>query len=298
MDRIIRVLACIFLSLTLATAASAGEAVFYYHTDPGGTPLAMTDAGRQVVWQADYMPFGEEDLITGTIENDHKFVGKEQDPETGLYYFGARYMEPMIGRFMSPDSVGAVDAMTGRINEKVLLNSQRLNPYAYGLNNPHKYVDQDGKFAVVPLAIPAIVAYGPAVVAAVDAAVITAVAYVAARTAVEVYNASKEGAHEESKGGRHGGEEHREAVKERAQQLKDEGHDIIAGGGEKPERAVTTPEGKRRFPDISTRGPDGEVYHENVGKQTKSGEPVSRERKALQDIDRATGKKTGFTPYN
>ncbi len=147
MDKIIRVLACIFLSLTLATASSAGEAVFYYHTDPAGTPLAMTDAGGRVVWQADYMPFGEEDLITGTIENDHKFVGKEQDSETGLYYFGARYMEPAIGRFMSPDPVGAIDSHSGSINQRILLNPQRLNYYAYGLNNPYKYIDSDGNQA-------------------------------------------------------------------------------------------------------------------------------------------------------
>ncbi len=144
MDKIMRVLACIFLSLTLATAASAGEAVFYYHTDPAGTPLAMTDAGRRVVWQADYMPFGEEDLITGTIENGHKFVGKEQDSETGLYYFGARYMEPAIGRFMSPDPVGAVDTNNGNLNGKILLNPQGFNRYAYALNNPYRYLDPDG----------------------------------------------------------------------------------------------------------------------------------------------------------
>jgi RHS repeat-associated protein len=144
MDKIIRVLACIFLSLTLVTAASAGEAVFYYHTDPAGTPLAMTDARGQVAWQADYMPFGEEDLVTGTIENDHKFIGKEQDPETGLYYFGARYMEPMAGRFTSPDPVGAVDPSNGNLNGKILLNPQGLNRYAYALNNPYRYLDPDG----------------------------------------------------------------------------------------------------------------------------------------------------------
>ena len=89
--------------------------------------MAITNASGNVVWRADYLPFGEENVITGTLENDKKFVGKEQDQETGLYYFGARYMEPMIGRFISPDPVGPVDQKTGKTNQKIILNSQRLN---------------------------------------------------------------------------------------------------------------------------------------------------------------------------
>jgi len=38
----------------------------------------------------------------------------------------------------------AVDEKTGKVNEKMLLNPQRLNRYAYGLNNPYRYVDRDG----------------------------------------------------------------------------------------------------------------------------------------------------------
>ncbi|MFZ3136094.1 MAG: RHS repeat-associated core domain-containing protein [Thermodesulfovibrionales bacterium] len=127
----------------------AAEKVFFYHTDPSGTPLAMTDQNGIVVWRADYKPFGEEQTITGTIENNEKFIGKEKDKETGLYYFGARYMDPKIGRFINPDTIGPVDQRTSKTNYQVLLNPQRLNPYAYALNNPYKYVDQDGMFAVV-----------------------------------------------------------------------------------------------------------------------------------------------------
>jgi RHS repeat-associated protein len=285
------------IMLLLTGVAFSGERVYYYHNDPAGTPLAMTDASGTVVWRGDYKPFGEEYQITGFPENDKKFVGKEKDEETGLYYFGARYMEAKIGRFVSPDPVGAVDPKTGSINQAVIHDPQRLNHYAYGLNNPYKYVDPDGEFAIA-IAIPVIMAYAPVIITGVEAAVITAVTYVAAKAAVEAYNASKSESKEDSNVGRLGGKEHRDKVKERAQQLKDEGHEITAGGGEKPERAVITPEGKRRFPDISTKDPNGNNYHENVGKQTQKGEPVSRERRALKDIDRATGKKTGFKPYD
>jgi len=76
--------------------------------------------------------------------NNKQFARKEKDKETGLYYFGARYMNDKIGRFISVDPIGPVDEKTGKVNEKMLLNPQRLNRYAYGLNNPYRYVDRDG----------------------------------------------------------------------------------------------------------------------------------------------------------
>jgi len=73
-------------------------------------------------------------------------VGKEKDKETGLYYFGARYMEPRVGRFVTVDPVGPVDPRTNKSNEKLLLNPQKLNRYAYSINNPYRYIDPDGKW--------------------------------------------------------------------------------------------------------------------------------------------------------
>ncbi|WP_298267423.1 RHS repeat-associated core domain-containing protein [Geobacter sp.] len=121
------------------------DQVYFYHTDPAGTPLAMTDSSGAVVWKADYKPFGEENSTTGAATNDRRFVGKEKDEETGLSYFGARYEDAKIGRFIAPDPVRAVDPNTSKTNEKLLVNPQRLNTYAYALNNPNKYIDPDGK---------------------------------------------------------------------------------------------------------------------------------------------------------
>ncbi|MCL5022338.1 MAG: RHS repeat-associated core domain-containing protein [Nitrospirae bacterium] len=74
-----------------------------------------------------------------------KFVGKEKDKETGLQYFGARYMKDEIGRFITVDPVGPVDPRTSKTNYAMLANPQRLNRYAYSLNNPYRYVDPDGR---------------------------------------------------------------------------------------------------------------------------------------------------------
>src|SRR4030042_4216533 len=139
MSRVIKFLGCISICFLFAVTAYAGEVIFFYHTDPAGTPLAMTDSSGNVVWRGDYKPFGEELEITPEPENKLKFVGKEKDKETGLYYFGARYMEAKIGRFIAPDPAP--------ITQKDLLNPQRLNRYSYGLNNPYRYLDPDGKFS-------------------------------------------------------------------------------------------------------------------------------------------------------
>jgi RHS repeat-associated protein len=64
-------------------------------------------------------------------------TGKERDSETGLDYFGARYMSSGQGRFTSPDPVTVDGDRTS--------DPQRLNLYSYARNNPLKYVDPDGR---------------------------------------------------------------------------------------------------------------------------------------------------------
>ncbi|MFA5073124.1 MAG: RHS repeat-associated core domain-containing protein [Nitrospirota bacterium] len=122
------------------------EKVYFYYTDPAGTPLVMSDSTGTVVWRADYLPFGEESLGTQTVKNNKMFVGKEKDSESGLYYFGARYMDDGIGRFASTDPVRAVNAVTGMLNVRMLLNPQSINVYAYAMNNPYKFFDAQGKW--------------------------------------------------------------------------------------------------------------------------------------------------------
>jgi RHS repeat-associated protein len=150
-----RIWLMLLIALVTAQTAFAAEQVFFYHTDPAGTPLAMTNSSGTVVWKADYKPFGEEQSVTQTQVNDKRFVGKEKDTETGLSYFGARYESDKIGRFISADPIGPVNPKTSKTYEDMLLNPQKLNKYAYALNSPYRYVDIDGK---EPLTIAAILA--------------------------------------------------------------------------------------------------------------------------------------------
>ena len=72
------------------------------------------------------------------------FTGQEYDEENSLQYFGARYMDNEIGRFTAIDPVIVrVDSL-----EKILVNPQNLNSYAYGANNPVIFVDPDGNFSI------------------------------------------------------------------------------------------------------------------------------------------------------
>ncbi len=144
MKQITLIILLVLLPLSVSSVLY-GE-VFFYHTDNFGTPMAMTDMAGKVVWRSDELPFGEEhETIENPIENNRRFLGKEIDEATGLIYMGSRYLDPKTGRFIQPDPVGLVDPATGKVNQEMLLNPQRQNRYVYGLNNPYRYVDPDGK---------------------------------------------------------------------------------------------------------------------------------------------------------
>lgn len=74
----------------------------------------------------------------GDVPTDSKFIGQRLD-DTGLYYYGARYYDVTIGRFISPDTIVPGPA-----------NPQAFNRYSYCMNNPLKFIDPTGhlvKFA-------------------------------------------------------------------------------------------------------------------------------------------------------
>jgi len=141
---IVSLFICWAIILVFSGTSSATEKVFFYTTDPTGSPVAITDSTGNVVWRADYKPFGQEQSISGSLENNERFIGKEKDKETGLDYFGARYMYDKAGRFTSPDPIGPVDPKTSQTNHGMLLNPQKLNAYAYAGNNPYRYIDPWG----------------------------------------------------------------------------------------------------------------------------------------------------------
>lgn len=109
----------------------------YYYNDAIGSPIAMADDSGNILWHEIYEPFGATYYAkTDRKHNKHWFAGKEID-NTNLSYFGARYYNQDLGRFMSPDPA--------MINPDYPFS---FNKYIYANNNPYKYVDPDGRWVV------------------------------------------------------------------------------------------------------------------------------------------------------
>jgi RHS repeat-associated protein len=117
--------------------ADADTSVVYYHNDALGSPVAATNENGDVIWKEDYAPYGAKlsDDMEAVIEKVG-YTGHRYDNDTGLVYAGARMYDPSLGRFMGIDPVGAMEAVS---------NPVMFNRYAYGNNNPYKYVDPDGR---------------------------------------------------------------------------------------------------------------------------------------------------------
>ncbi|WP_395746283.1 putative Ig domain-containing protein [Prosthecobacter sp.] len=92
---------------------------------------------------------------------------------------------------------------------------------------------------------------------------------------------------------------HNKTIREEADKLEKEGNNIIGGGGREKEKLIPTPGGKKdgRRPDILYETPEGEMKGRNIGKVDSQGQPVKREREALDDLNNAGGVPTDFVPY-
>ena len=124
----------IFL-ITGINQAVAGVIVTYYHTDALGSTVAATNESGFELWREIYRPYGERiQAQVDTGQHSVHYTGKEHDDDTGLTYFGARYYDPDIGRFMGMDPAQFTES-----------NVHSFNKYAYGNNNPYVYIDPDGE---------------------------------------------------------------------------------------------------------------------------------------------------------
>jgi RHS repeat-associated protein len=100
------------------------DEVTYYHQDRIKSTRLATNEEGEVVGEFKSLPFGQE-IINEKIRYSFA-TGKELD-SSGLYYFGARYYDPNLGRFTSVDPV------------------KNNHAYSYVNNNPMNFVDPDGR---------------------------------------------------------------------------------------------------------------------------------------------------------
>lgn len=125
-------------------ASKRGTSKYFYHNDHLGSVNVITDINGTRCQLNEYEPWGgvsRSEPTNPACDPTHRFNGKELDPESGLYYYGGRYYDPEISRFISPDPfVQSPD------------NPQNLNRYSYVLNNPQNYIDPSGYFFFFPKA--------------------------------------------------------------------------------------------------------------------------------------------------
>ena len=141
-------------SMKIATAKDTSDPYFIL-SDHLNSSTIITDNSGNVAEISDYAPYGTEAYsdVTQDVGDDYTFTGQEYDEENNTQYFGARYMDNEIGRFLSVDPATLIlhdgqelKEITNGDLQKLLSNPQNLNSYSYSINNPVIYVDPDGNF--------------------------------------------------------------------------------------------------------------------------------------------------------
>ena len=113
------------------------EETFFYHSDHLGSTSYITDDKSNITQYDAYLPYGEllVDEHSSSEELPYKFNGKQFDEETGLYYYGARYMNPVASIWYGVDPLA----------EKYISSGS----YTYCESNPIIFIDPNGKKKVV-----------------------------------------------------------------------------------------------------------------------------------------------------
>ena len=109
------------------------EDIFFYHSDHLGSTSYITDAKANITQFDAYLPYGEllVDEHSSTEDMPYKFNGKELDQETGLYYYGARYLNPIASIWYG------VDPLIEKYPD--------IGGYVYCIGNPINLMDIDGR---------------------------------------------------------------------------------------------------------------------------------------------------------
>jgi RHS repeat-associated protein len=98
----------------------------------GGTALTQLSNVAASFQRGRYYPYGM--LRSGNPATDKLYTGQQRETADGIYYYGSRFYNADIGRFLQPDSIVPEPG-----------NPQALNRYSYVLNNPIRYNDPTGE---------------------------------------------------------------------------------------------------------------------------------------------------------
>src|SRR5262249_46371489 len=112
---------------------------YQYNNHLGSASLGLDDHPRVLSYEEDY-PYGRTSYQAvnkdvKTAAKRYRYTGKERDEESGLYYYGARYYAPWLGRWVSCDPAGIYAG---------------INLYASMENNPIRFIDNQGRAPRTP----------------------------------------------------------------------------------------------------------------------------------------------------
>ena len=129
------------------------EKRYYYHADHLQSAQFITNVRGEQYEHIEYTPYGElwiEETAPGIDKLPFRFTGKELDEETGLYYYGARYLDPKYSRWLSGDPalgeyIPKQGEDIGKLPNNGVYNVINLHIFSYANNNPIKYNDPTGE---------------------------------------------------------------------------------------------------------------------------------------------------------
>ncbi len=107
-----------------------GASTTFYLTDALGSVL-LSFSANAVLGEQLYGPYGNSRYLAGSISTPKGYTGQIHDAVTGLDYYNARYYDPVVGMFLSIDTVQG--------------NQQGMDPYAYVRGNPETKADPTGE---------------------------------------------------------------------------------------------------------------------------------------------------------
>ncbi|GEM_PF-1466922 len=120
-------------------AESSGGALYYLLSDHlGSIALTLDSAGNRLNTNTEirYYPYGAPRYTAGATPTTFNFTGQRRDGGSGLLYYGARWYDPVVGRFISADTIVPQPG-----------NPQSLNRYSYVGNQPTVSIDPSGHAA-------------------------------------------------------------------------------------------------------------------------------------------------------
>ena len=123
-------------SRTVGDDGTPAQLIRYQFGNHLGTALLELDDAAKIISYEEYYPYGSTSFQSVDASREvparrYRYTGKERDEESGLYYHGARYYAPWLGRWTAADPS--------------IWTNNKLNAFLYALASPLTFFDPDGK---------------------------------------------------------------------------------------------------------------------------------------------------------